>query len=130
MRLASHADMPTASQEKGTAGPSRAAAPSAMAAPSGHKAAPAGAPVYEKTLEVLVFEAVRTLKHAATVERIGAYIEAGYDVPPMFRKQLAAHLRSLREAGRLVMSKSAFALPGRTGVRPHLCFSYRFYAIR
>ena len=93
-------------------------------------AAPAGAPVYEKTLEVLVFEAVRTLKHAATVERIGAYIEAGYDVPPMFRKQLAAHLRSLREAGRLVMSKSAFALPGRTGVRPHLCFSYRFYAIR
>ena len=68
---------------------------------------------HEKTLEVLVFEAVRTLKAAATVDGIAVHIEAGYDVPPMFRKQLAAHLKSLHEAGRLVMNKAAYALPGR-----------------
>ena len=77
------------------------------------------APVaYEKKLEDLVFEAVRTLKQAATLEGIAVHIETAYDTPPMFRKQLAAHLKSLADAGRLVKNRAAFSLPGKgAGVR-------------
>jgi len=70
---------------------------------------------YEKKLEDLVFEAVRTLKQAATLEGIAVHIEDKYDVPAEFRKQLAAHLKSLADAGKLMKSKTAFTLPGRGG---------------
>ncbi len=72
---------------------------------------------YEKKLEDLVFEAVRTLKHTATLDNIANQIEDKYDVPAGFRKQLAAHLKSLADAGKLVKSKTAFVLPGRGAVR-------------
>ncbi len=64
-----------------------------------------------------MFEAVRTLKHSATLEGIAVQIEDKYDVPHGFRKQLAAHLKSLADAGKLVKSKAAFLLPGRGMVR-------------
>ncbi len=72
---------------------------------------------YEKKLEDLVFEAVRTLKQSATLEGIAVHIEDKYDVPPGFRKQLAAHLKSLADAGKLVKAKTAFVLPSRAAVR-------------
>ena len=72
---------------------------------------------YEKKLEDLVFEAVRTLKASATLEGIAVHIEDKYDVPPGFRKQLAAHLKSLADSGKLVKAKTAFVLPSRSAVR-------------
>jgi hypothetical protein len=72
---------------------------------------------YEKKLEDLVFEAVRTLKQSATLEGIAVHIEDKYDVPPGFRKQLAAHLKSLADAGKLNKAKTAFVLPSRAAVR-------------
>jgi hypothetical protein len=60
---------------------------------------------------------VRTLKHTATLDNIANQIEDKYDVPAGFRKQLAAHLKSLADAGKLVKSKTAFVLPGRGAVR-------------
>ena len=64
-----------------------------------------------------MFEAVRTLKQSATLEGIAVHIEDKYDVPPGFRKQLAAHLKSLADAGKLVKAKTAFVLPSRAAVR-------------
>ncbi len=101
-----------APKEKGARTGAAAAAAAAAAGAAGGGAGP-DKKQYEKKLEDLVFEAVRTLKHSATLEGIAVHIEDKYDVPPGFRKQLAAHLKSLADAGKLTKAKTAFVLPGR-----------------
>lgn len=69
----------------------------------------------EQKLEDLVFEAVRALRANATLEHVALAIEDKYDVPPAFRKQLAAHLKSLAHAGKLVKSRNTYSLPPKDG---------------
>ena len=84
----------------------RAAAPE----PAADGGAPGGAAA-ARQIETRVFEAVRTLKHAATMDGIAVAIEDMYDVPAKFRDQLKEHLRSLVASGKLTKNKNAFAVP-------------------
>lgn len=86
------------------------AARAAAAEPPVDVGAP-GAQAAARQIETLVFEAVRTLKHAATMDGIAVAIEDQYDVPAKFRDQLKEHLRSLVASGKLTKNKNAFAVP-------------------
>jgi len=92
-------------------GPKGGRAGAAAAAAIAAEAEGAGGAAAARQIETLVFDAVRTLKHAATMDGIAVAIEDIYDVPAKFREQLKEHLRSLVAAGKLAKNKTVFSLP-------------------